>query len=654
MCGLAGIYSPPFFQIENYKKFLNNVGDTLFHRGPDDSGIWLDSHVGIGFVHRRLSIQDLSPLGKQPMVSNSGRYVVVFNGEIYNFKNISGELEKTGYTFKGHSDTEVMLAAFETYGVLKSLKLFSGMFAFAVYDRDTRKLTLARDRMGEKPLYYGWVNGNFVFASELKALQAFPFWNVEINRDALSLLVRHNFIPAPWSIFRGIYKLLPATSITFNLLKNKENDLPSPVKYWELSSQFNHSTHTPISLNDATKQLDQLLRDVINEQMISDVPLGTFLSGGIDSSTVAAIMQQESSIPVKTFSIGFEDKKYNEAIYAKAVAQHLGTDHTELYVTPEDALRVIPKLPLFYDEPFADSSQIPTYLVAEMTKRHVTVALSGDGGDELFCGYGRYFSTSTYWTNRFKNKNHFEFLVSMAVKFAPEILSTVVKNFKKSQHHLSRDEILAKFHRRQLLLSTNELNEYYRQVISYWNEPQKLVLGANELDYSMRKKPPLEVGESLFKQLMWQDLNCYLPDDILVKVDRAAMACSLETRVPLLDRRIVEFALGLPINMNLSGNQGKQVLRSVLNQYVPKHLIDREKAGFAIPVGCWMRNELRDWAESLLDQSRLSNEGFWNTKTVRRKWNDHVAKRGNHEFQLWGILMFQAWYEKNKSFSDYV
>ncbi len=644
MCGFAGFFSNRTLLRDDFKDVLTKVGQTIQHRGPDDSGIWLDKSIGIGLVHRRLSIQDLSPLGAQPMVSPSGRYVMVFNGEIYNFKSLRIELEKIDFIFRGHSDTETILAAFDAYGIEKSLQLFSGMFAIAVYDRETRQLTLARDRLGEKPLYYGWMNDYLVFGSELKALQAFPFWEGEINRDALTLLLRHNYIPAPHSIYKGIYKLPPATSVCIKLSKELIGNLPEPFHYWSPSRYFEQAENTSITSEEAADQLDGLLREVISEQMISDVPLGAFLSGGVDSSTIVAIMQQISSSQVKTFSIGFDEKKYNEAEYAKAVAEHLGTEHTELYVTARDGLNIIPKLPVMYDEPFADSSQIPTYLVAEMTKRDVTVALSGDGGDELFCGYGHYFKTAAAWSrNHSKNTGMANKLFAMAAQYSPGILSQLIKLFISSQGHLSVGEIAEKISRRQLLLSVHEFNEFYRQTISYWSKPEQLVLGAKEPIYSMRGMPPVEIGSGLHKQMMWQDIHCYLPDDILVKVDRAAMACSLETRIPLLDRRIVEFALGLPIDLNVSGNQGKQVLRNVLYRYVPRQLIEREKAGFAVPVGQWLRGELREWAESLLEPSKLSAEGFWNVNLVCRKWDDHIAGRGDHEFYLWGVLMFQAW-----------
>lgn len=649
MCGIAGVYSNTLNLNDGYKAILHEVGRTIEYRGPDDSGTWLDADTGIGMVHRRLSIQDLSPLGAQPMISASGRYVMVFNGEIYNFKQLRTDLEKKDCVFKGHSDTETILAAFEVYGITASLAMFSGMFAIAVFDRETKKLTLCRDRMGEKPLYYGWVNGHFVFASELKALRAFPFWSSEINRDALTLLQRHNFIPAPHSVYKGIYKLLPSTCITLDLSTKPVNCLPDAEYYWSLENCFMRDGNASPDRGEAADKLDSLLREVISEQMISDVPLGAFLSGGVDSSAVVAIMQQVSSSPVKTFSIGFNEKKYNEAEYARAVAEHLGTEHTELYVTPDDALKVIPALPSMYDEPFADSSQIPTYLVAEMTKRDVTVALSGDGGDELFCGYSRYFSVASAWEkSRQASPGVADRVFAMAAENSPAVLARLIKWVAPSQRHLSAGEIQEKIARRQLLLDADELHDYYRESISYWNFPEKVVCDAIQPPYSMFNRAPPKIGDDICKQMMWQDLNCYLPDDILTKVDRAGMACSLETRIPMLDRRIVEFALGLPIDMNVTAGQGKQVLRDVLYRYVPKHLIEREKAGFAVPVGKWLRMELKDWASDLLDPVKLGAEGMWNVGLVTRKWEDHLAGRGDHEFYLWSILMYQSWYAHQK------
>ncbi len=646
MCGYAGIYSYRDRLPDNVNSLLCAAGDAIQHRGPDDSGVWTDKSVGVGLVHRRLAIQDLTASGSQPMSSPSGRYVMAFNGEIYNFQSLKHELLAKGFSFKGHSDTEVMLVTFEAWGVQKALDMFCGMFSFAVIDRKERRLILARDRMGEKPLYYGWVGNHFIFASELKALEVFPFWSGEINRDALTLLLRHNYIPSPHSIYKNIKKLLPATYIQIDLVDGNAGSQPIPESYWRLEKFYGASEARVTTRPSAADRLDILLREVIGEQLISDVPLGAFLSGGVDSSAIVAIMQQISSSRVKTFSIGFDEQEYNEAEYAKAVAVHLGTEHTELYITARDSLDVIPKLPILYDEPFADSSQIPTYLVAEMTRREVTVALSGDGGDELFCGYDRYFSTARAWDRQPRVKNKvIDNVLGYGTECFPFGMSGLVKLFVPSQRHLSLDEITEKLYRKYILAKTNTLTDFYRENISYWVEPEQLVIGSKEPDYSMNEDAPISLHDNQLKQLMWHDLRCYLPDDILVKVDRAAMACSLETRIPLLDRRIVEFSLQLPINLNVEGGTGKQVLRDVLYRYVPRALIEREKQGFAVPVGKWMRAELREWADSLLDESRLREEGFWHAGLVRRKWQDHCAGRGDHSFSLWGVLMFQAWKE---------
>ena len=646
MCGFAGVYSPKGHLQDSFIEILQSAGSAIRHRGPDDSGVWIDKNSGVGLVHRRLSIQDLSPAGAQPMVSPSGRYVIVFNGEIYNFTSLRDAFIKNGTIFSGHSDTETMLVAFDTWGVEPALDTFSGMFSFVLFDRQENLLVLARDRMGEKPLYYGWAGDYFVFASELKALSAFPFWQGDINRDALTLLLRHNFIPAPHSIYQNIYKLPQSTTVTINLDRIERGQLPQPVNYWDLKQYFRSDNPVPDNMNEAGSLLDAHLRDVIGEQMISDVPLGAFLSGGVDSSTVVAIMQQLSSVKVKTFSIGFDEQTFNEAEYAKAVANHLGTDHTELYVTAKDALAVIPNLPTIYDEPFADSSQIPTYLVAQLARKHVTVALSGDGGDELFCGYDRYFSTWREWEKHLSGGSGISALLfkSLGENF-PRGLSKLIKHFMPSQRHLSEDEIAEKISRKLILMNASSCHEFYRQGISYWNNPEVLVHGAREPAYSMHDNAPVEVGSEICKQFMWQDLNCYLPDDILTKVDRAAMACSLETRIPLLDRRIVEFALQLPLGLNIKQGQGKQVLRNVLYRYVPRDLIEREKKGFAVPVGAWLRSELNDWAEALLEPARLDRDGFWDTALVRRKWQDHCNGRGDHSFSLWSVLMFQSWLE---------
>jgi len=647
MCGLAGVYSIRRSLTDNFRQVLERAGEAIQHRGPDDSGIWLDTSLGVGLVHRRLSIQDLSPLGAQPMTSHSERFVMVYNGEIYNFRSLRDSLKSKGYSFRGNSDTEVILAIFEEFGVEKGLQQLNGMFAIALIDRELNQLILCRDRMGEKPMYYGWHNDHFVFASELKALRALPFWSDEINRDSLTLLLRHNFIPAPHSIYRDIYKLPPASFISINLTTTKQTALPEPSTWWSMADCFNTEERMPDTATATTDRLDELLREVISEQMIADVPLGAFLSGGIDSSLVVAIMQQVSAKPIKTFTIGFNEQRYNEAEHAKAVARHLGTEHTEHYVTPTDALEVIPKLSSMYDEPFADSSQIPTHLVAKMTQQHVTVALSGDGGDELFCGYGRYFETINSWSNKCSDHTVSRQVLNSLSSRSESLIPGLIRWAIPSQRHLSVAEVSEKLTRKRLLSNEKLFNQYYRRSISYWQQPEHLLISAQEPDYSMCHQPPEIIVDNIYKHMMWQDLNCYLPDDILAKVDRAAMACSLETRIPLLDKRIVEFALGLPIKENVTKAQGKQVLKNLLYRYVPRQLVEREKSGFSVPVGNWLRCELRDWAEELLSVTNLSSGAIWNPAPIRRKWADHLAGRGDHSYHLWGVLMFQAWREQN-------
>jgi len=640
MCGFAGYLG--FNNQQTTKDTLNDMGEAIAHRGPDSSDTWVNKEYNIGLVHQRLAIQDLSPHGNQPMISKSQRYVIAFNGEIYNFKSIKQELEPEGHTFTGHSDTEVMLAAFEQWGLEKSLTKFAGMFAFALIDLEQKELILARDRMGEKPLYFGNHNNCWLFGSELKALKQHSAWKNEINRDALPLLLRHNFIPAPHTIYKNTYKLSPSTFIRISL---ESKELIETKKYWSLESCFVNSNAEYSGFNSASKLLEEKLNTVIAEQMISDAPLGAFLSGGIDSSTTTALMQQQSTKKIKTFTIGFSEPEYNEAEHAKAVAKHIGTDHTELYVSAKDALNLIPQLPHIYDEPFADSSQLPTFLLCKMTKEKVTVALSGDGGDELFCGYTRYMNYAKQWQQRDSLKYK---LKNAALNLPTSMLANSANFFMSSQRTLSLDSITAKIEREKVLANTQTISEFYKESISYWVKPESILISGKEPNYSLSQEPPELIAKNLHKTMMWQDLNCYLPDDILVKVDRAAMANSLETRVPMLDHRIVELALGLPINLNLKGNVGKQLLRSVLFRHVPKELIERPKVGFAIPKAKWLREELRDWAEALLNEKRLTQEGYWNVTVIRNKWQEHLSGKVNNSFQLWSVLMFQAWLENTK------
>jgi len=637
MCGFGGFVSKGLNEAIG-QSCLKRMAVSLKHRGPDAEGFWSDREMGVFLSHTRLSILDLSALGSQPMESQSGRYVITFNGEIYNWRQLKNELSARGATFLGHSDTEVMLAAFEAWGVEQALTRFAGMFAFALADRDKQRLYLARDRLGEKPLYYGWQDKSLLFGSELKALQEHPDWQGTINVDALPLLLRHNLIPAPHSIYRDIYKLPPASMVTFDLESIESGFNPEPTRYWRLEDQF--TTTSQWTLETASQRLEEILTEVVGEQMISDVPLGSFLSGGVDSSAVVALMQKQAAKPVRTFSIGFREEGFNEAEHAAAVAKHLGTEHTEFYATEQDALDVIPRLAQIYDEPFADSSQIPTYLVSRIAREHVTVALSGDGGDELFCGYTRYPSTLSAWQNRHALKARVKRSLS---RFPAEPLSHVIRALSPNHRHRSVSSIRQRLDSLGAIAKADSLSEFYRQRVSLWSSPEVALIKGVEPPYALTQALRPEVPDESLKTLMWRDLNWYLPDDILVKVDRAAMACSLETRVPMLDHRVVEFALELPASLNVSGGVGKQVLRSMLYRHVPRELIDRPKQGFAVPIANWLRGALRDWAEELLDPVSLREQGFWNADVVRWTWREHLSGREDFSFQLWGILMFQGW-----------
>jgi asparagine synthase (glutamine-hydrolysing) len=655
MCGIAG-----YFELKqkthNLEISLKKMTDTIIHRGPDDSGLWFDPAVGIALGHRRLSILDLSPAGHQPMLSTTGRYVIVFNGEIYNFQSVRKELEdRAGSAFKGtavqrlawrgHSDTEVMLAAFDAWGVEEATRRFIGMFAFALWDREDRCLHLVRDRIGEKPLYYGWSGETFLFGSELKSFRAHPCWRGDINRDALALFLRHNYVPAPYSIYNGIRKLIPGTILTIRAQSMAQGQLPDPVPYWSFNRVVEQGMVNPFkgTEEEAVEQLDDLLRNAIRQQMIADVPLGAFLSGGVDSSTIVALMQAQSERPVRTFTIGFREESYNEAAYAGAVARHLKTVHTELYVTPEDALDVIPRLPALYDEPFSDSSQIPTFLVSQLTRQHVTVSLSGDAGDELFGGYNRYFMGRSIW-----NK----------IGWMPRPLRSGIAKLMESITPSRWDSIAAvipsairlrntgdRIHKLAEILAVESPSVMYRMLVSHWKEPCSIVISAREPVTVLTDSPAWTELSDFTQWMMYLDTLSYLPDDILVKVDRAAMGVSLETRVPFLDHRVVEFAWKLPLSMKIRNGQGKWILRQVLDKYVPRKLIDRPKTGFGVPIDSWLRGPLRDWAESLLSEKRLREEGFFNPAPIRGKFNEHLSGKRNWQYYLWDVLMFQAWLE---------
>jgi asparagine synthase (glutamine-hydrolysing) len=654
MCGLTGFWQTCNFSADTAQTVVESMADRIAHRGPDDSGVWVDESVGIALAHRRLSILDLSPEGYQPMASPSGRYVVVFNGEIYNHLEIRKKLavdSQQSIEWRGHSDTETLLAAFTEWGVEKTLKTCVGMFAIALWDREEKVLTLARDRMGEKPLYYGFQNETLLFGSELKALKAHPAFIGEIDRDVLCLYLRHCCIPAPYSIYKGMQKLLPGSFIQFPLAQTSgELRSVTPVVYWSLAEVAATGIAQPFrgSDTDAVTALDGQLKQAIGLQMIADVPLGAFLSGGIDSSTVVALMQAQSSRPVKTFSIGFDEAGYNEAVHAKAVAQHLGTDHTEYYVSSEEAMQVIPQLGKMYDEPFADSSQIPTFLVSQMARKDVTVSLSGDGGDELFCGYNRYALTDI-WDKVSKVPFGARRATGRLIKSVkPSVWEAVFQQMGRVKRlPPNMAEKLGKFATR--LQDVDSTSELYYSLVSEVANPEQVVIGAKEPESWLTKEGINASFDNAKLHMMYMDAMTYLPDDILVKVDRAAMFNSLETRVPLLDHRVVELAWSLPMSMKMRDGQSKWLLRQVLYQYVPKELIERPKMGFGIPVGEWMRGPLKAWVEELLDESRLRQEGFFNVQLIRLRWQEHLSGKRNWQYFLWSVLMFQAWLTEEQS-----
>jgi|SRR5579859_2167400 len=638
MCGITGFLTSVAANEPELKYLVGRMTDQLAHRGPDDRGVWVDHRAGVALGHRRLSIVDLSRDGHQPMHSESGRYVIVFNGEIYNFIGLRRELESRHHIFRGHSDTEVMLGAIEQWGIEEALPRFNGMFAFAVWDRRERQLHLVRDRLGEKPLYYGWMGKSFLFGSELKALVAHPAFKGEVDRGVLALYLRYSCVPAPYSIYCGIYKLAPAEQLTLRL--SDQGSCPAARAYWsaEEATRRGMADSFSGSVEEATARLDELLRDAIKIRMVADVPLGALLSGGVDSSTVVALMQAQSTRPVKTFSIGFHEEAYNEANHAAAVARHLGTDHTEYYVSPEEATPVIPLLPTYYDEPFADSSQIPTYLVSALARRHVSVSLSGDGGDELFGGYKRYLAWGTFW-------KRVKWLPLPIRRTASHVLLALGP--QRWNHLIGRinsgNSAGDKVHRLARILSADDSSLRYQAILSVWDSPGTVLKGLKDAASILRERCSGPQLSDFRRHMMYLDAVTYLPDDILTKVDRATMAVGLEARVPLLDHRIVEFAARLPLSLKIRGREGKWILRQVLYQYVPRHLIERPKRGFAMPIGAWLRGPLREWAEALLHEDRLRSDGYFQPTIVRNLWQEHLSGKRALCPQIWALLMFQAW-----------
>ncbi|MFT6583663.1 MAG: asparagine synthase (glutamine-hydrolyzing) [Alphaproteobacteria bacterium] len=643
MCGIAGFLARRNHGRDHLEGLAQRMGDVMAHRGPDGGGVWTDAESGVAFAHRRLSIIDLSKAGHQPMTSGQGRMVISYNGEIYNAAELRAELQESGVKFEGHSDTEVILEGCVRWGVTATIEKLIGMFAIALWDKAEKQLWLVRDRLGIKPLYWTAApDQTFIFGSELKALRAHPDCPREIDRNAVAAFMRHNYIPGPFSIYKGVNKLQPGHILRVSV------DNPTPVidVYWSMDDVVDQGRQAPFSGSDgdALEALETLFTDAVSRRMTADVPLGAFLSGGIDSSTVVALMQANSTRPVKTFSIGFNEDGFDEAVHAKAVAAHLGADHTELYVTPDEARAVIPKLPDYYDEPFADSSQIPTYLVSAMTRKHVTVALSGDGGDELFTGYNRYFQARNIGRMLNIAPGPLRSAAGSAIRaFPPSFWDCVFKLIPPSRRPPQAGD---KMHKLSTVLNTDR-DGFYRRIISHWPQPDDIVIGGHETkgviwDESLKQRIP-----DFTQRMQYLDTLTYLPDDILTKVDRASMAVSLEARVPILDHRLVEFAWRLPESMKIRNGEGKWLLRQLLYKYVPKSMIDRPKMGFGVPIGDWMRGPLQEWADDLLSESMFKKHGLLEAAPVLEKWRDHKSGRRNWQYLIWDVLMLHAWAEKH-------
>lgn len=653
MCGIAGIFGQASADLLEAK--AKRMISALRHRGPDGEGVWVSPENGLVLAHRRLAIQDLSDHGKQPMFSPSKRYCVVYNGEIYNFKELAADLSRCGHHFSGHSDTEVLLAAIDEWGLIHAVQKFIGMFSFALWDKKERVLHLCRDRLGEKPLYYGWIGKDFYFASELKAIeQVVDQASLNIDNDGLANFLRYGYIAAPFSIYQGIYKLMPGTIISLPVAKSFDpsqfspwpgKNTYSPTPYWSVLNAANQGLSNLITdENEAIDTLDKLLHRTVRRQMIADVNVGTFLSGGIDSTLISAIAQNEASGRVKTFTIGFEETEYDESPYAEKISQHLGTDHVTVHVSSRDALNVIPDLSSIYDEPFADSSQIPSYLVSKIARQHVTVCLSGDGGDELFAGYNRYLWLEHIWKRVESVPFSIRKLIGQILSVpSPAIwdrlysIMTLAKSNKEKQHLVG-----LKVQKLAGLIQKQDIMHGYDYLMSYWVQPEKIMCLGQSSDTSRIPSVFPSSNEFIDKAMYW-DQMAYLQGDNLAKVDRASMAVSLETRLPLLSHEIVEFSWQTPIDMKVRRGTSKWLLRKVLDRYVPRHLIERPKMGFSVPIAHWLRNDLREWAEDLLNTIHYSQSEFFHEEPIRKAWNEHISGKRDHSHRLWSVLMYLSW-----------
>lgn len=647
MCGITGVlYANPVLGDEQLARTVKKMNDTLVHRGPDDSGEWIDAQAGIGLGHRRLSILDLSPTGHQPMASANKRFVIIYNGEIYNFRELRKELEKNGIVFRGNSDTEVLLESIAYNGLESTLAQLNGMFAFALWDREKRKLTLARDRIGKKPLYYGWCNNIFLFGSELKSLRNHPLFINEIDRNALGQFIQYAWLNGPPTIYKSIKKLIPGSYLQIS--QEASPDSVEPIIYWSAKNIATYGIEnlSSLSFKQAADQLDELLRDSVSHRMIADVELGALLSGGIDSSLIVALMQAQSERPIKTFTIGFHETTHNEAEHAKKIASYLSTDHTELYVTPQECMDVIPKLPEIYDEPFGDVSQIPTYLVSKLAHEKVKVVLSGDGGDELFAGYTRYFRCLDHWKKHARVPPELRPAIGQTMHGAAKFLWAVSRNTTTDAELRGWRRFGAKLEKRARRIDAKTSTELFVRMMARCKNVDEIVLNYSRSDTFLSDQHSWPDFSEPILNMMLIDTLCYLPDDILVKVDRASMATSLEARCPLLDKRVVEFAWQLPFEMKVDQYGGKRILKEVLAKYVPSELTERKKMGFGVPIGKWLRGPLQEWAEELLDPVKIKHQSYLNPKSVQRLWRQHQSGWRNHDDILWSILMFQAWCER--------